>query len=80
MSERFDVFDLLELNRLTCVCARCGTEITCDLAREAKFENKCPGCDASLYPMEQVAGMLRTIRRNIAEAKLQLRLSARRTE
>ena len=60
MSEEYNVFELTELNRLSCVC-KCGVEVTIQIEpdSEPSFSNKCPACDNSLYPMSDVLEAIR---------------------
>jgi len=75
MSEKYSVFELTELTRLSCVC-KCGAEITVQIEPDSEpgFSNKCPACDNSLYTMSDLLKLYESIQTKAKQAGPRVRL------
>jgi DNA-directed RNA polymerase subunit RPC12/RpoP len=72
MSVQEQVFALLELERISCRCAKCSTEITL-VADDYRFHNdECPNCGAKLTALGEILDAYRRLRQRIKDAGLEV--------
>jgi hypothetical protein len=82
MSEQQEIFELSEVSSISCVCAKCETEIIfkVEKARGANPEaagdgiKQCPNCKASLYPLDEILRSFQYAYAKAGTSELKMRL------
>jgi peptide subunit release factor 1 (eRF1) len=80
MSEIQELFRVLELNRLSCRCSKCGTELIFDVKTATYKGATCPNCENNLYPLAQLVELYQAFHKRASESKLDIRLHTDATE
>jgi DNA-directed RNA polymerase subunit RPC12/RpoP len=74
MSEIQELFRITELNRLSCRCSQCKTELLFDVKTAAFKGAACPSCGSNLYPLAQVLEAYQSLYKEVVRSKLDIRL------
>lgn len=74
MSERHDVFDVRELQIISCKCGKCGTVILFDVQTDRTFgvPTKCPTCSEAMDTVAKLLADYRAFYQSAAELGLRL--------
>ncbi len=80
MSEIQELFRITELNRLSCRCSQCKTEMLFDVKTAAFKGAACPNCGNNLYPLAQLLEAYQALYKEVVKSKLDIRLHTEATE
>ena len=70
----------MELNRLSCRCSQCRTELIFDVKTATFKGSACPNCGNNLYPLAQLVELYQEFHKKTGESKLDIRLHTNATE